>query len=131
MILNPLPTSASRVAAALTKAGLETRIVEMPVATRTAEEAARACGCEPAQIVKSLIFRGRTLRDRRLARLRGLAWIWSVENFVLALTVYNRMYIYIDFNGLSRIPRLLEELLGLGPPLPPLRRSHAEAHHAA
>jgi len=38
---------------------------------------------------------------------------------------------HIDFNGLSRIPRLLEELLGLGRPLPPLRRSRAEVHDAA
>jgi len=38
---------------------------------------------------------------------------------------------HIDFNGLRRIPRLLAELLGLGPPLPPLRRSRAEVHHAA
>ena len=38
---------------------------------------------------------------------------------------------HIDFNGLSRIPRLLAELLGLGPPLPPRRRSRAEVHHAA
>jgi prolyl-tRNA editing enzyme YbaK/EbsC (Cys-tRNA(Pro) deacylase) len=55
-----IPTSAARVAEAAAKAGLDVRIVEMATTTRTAEDAARACGCAPAQIVKSLIFRGRT-----------------------------------------------------------------------
>src|SRR3954468_13820212 len=54
-----LSPSSARVAHAVKLAGLVTSIVEMAETTRTAEEAARACGCEPAQIVKSLIFRGR------------------------------------------------------------------------
>jgi prolyl-tRNA editing enzyme YbaK/EbsC (Cys-tRNA(Pro) deacylase) len=54
----PLPESSLRVAKAARECGLEVRIVEMAETTRTAEEAARACGCEPAQIMKSLIFRG-------------------------------------------------------------------------
>ena len=56
-----------------------------------------------ATLVLSLIFRGQVLRDPRLAKLRLLAWIWSAENLLLALTVYNRMYIYIDFNGMTRM----------------------------
>ena len=56
-----------------------------------------------ATLVLSLIFRGDLLRDPRVGRLRILAWIWSAENLVLALTVYNRMYIYIDFNGMTRM----------------------------
>jgi prolyl-tRNA editing enzyme YbaK/EbsC (Cys-tRNA(Pro) deacylase) len=32
----------------------------MPQSTRTAEEAAAACGCDVAQIVKSLVFQGAT-----------------------------------------------------------------------
>ncbi|MGE3874805.1 MAG: YbaK/EbsC family protein [Parvibaculaceae bacterium] len=32
----------------------------MAASTRTAEEAAQACGCEVGQIVKSLVFRGAT-----------------------------------------------------------------------
>jgi len=40
---------------------------------------------------------------RRLGRLRRLAWIWSAENFVLAVAVYHRMLIYIDFNGMTRM----------------------------
>ncbi len=56
-----------------------------------------------ATLVLSLIFRGQVLRDSRLGRLRKLAWLWSALNLVLALTVYNRMYIYIDFNGMTRM----------------------------
>jgi hypothetical protein len=54
-----------------------------------------------ATLVLSVTFRGDLLRDPRSGRLRVLAWIWSVENLVLAMTVYNRMYIYIDFNGMT------------------------------
>lgn len=48
-----------RVAARARELGLDVAIVEMAQSTRTAEEAAAACGCDVAQIVKSLIFRGR------------------------------------------------------------------------
>ena len=54
----PLPSSAQRVAAAATAAGIVVDVHEMPASTRTAEEAARACSCTVAQIVKSLVFRG-------------------------------------------------------------------------
>jgi Cys-tRNA(Pro) deacylase len=37
-------------------AGLEVEVREYPEGTRTAQDAARAIGCEVAQIVKSLIF---------------------------------------------------------------------------
>ncbi|UUX48708.1 YbaK/EbsC family protein [Nisaea acidiphila] len=50
--------SVNRVKAAAEAAGLATEILRMPDSTRTAEEAAAACGCEVAQIVKSLIFKG-------------------------------------------------------------------------
>jgi hypothetical protein len=56
-----------------------------------------------ATVVLSLIFRGAVLHDPRAPQLRRLAWIWSVENVVLALTVYNRMHIYVDFNGMTRM----------------------------
>lgn len=46
--------------AALTAHGLVGRVVELPDSTRTAVDAARAIGCEVRQIVKSLVFRGRT-----------------------------------------------------------------------
>lgn len=41
---------------ALVKAGCQSRVREMPASTRTALEAAQACGCEVGQIVKSLVF---------------------------------------------------------------------------
>jgi hypothetical protein len=56
-----------------------------------------------ATLVLSLIFRGAVLQDYRIARLRRLAWVWSALNLVLALSVCNRMYIYIDFNGMTRM----------------------------
>ena len=53
-----LPDSARRVAVAATTLGLKIEVREMPQSTRTAADAAAACGCAVAQIVKSLIFRG-------------------------------------------------------------------------
>jgi Cys-tRNA(Pro) deacylase len=44
------------VAAAAAAAGLEIEIRRFPEGTRTAEDAARAVGCEVGQIVKSLVF---------------------------------------------------------------------------
>lgn len=49
--------STDRVRAAAAAAGLPIDIREMPQSTRTAAEAAAACGCSVAQIVKSLVFR--------------------------------------------------------------------------
>ena len=48
--------STRRVAEAAEAAALDIEIVSMPESTRTADEAARACGCAVGQIVKSLIF---------------------------------------------------------------------------
>ncbi len=48
--------STDRVRDAATAAGLAIEIREMPQSTRTAAEAAAACGTSVAQIVKSLIF---------------------------------------------------------------------------
>ncbi|MGH7418990.1 MAG: YbaK/EbsC family protein, partial [Candidatus Rokuibacteriota bacterium] len=45
-----------RVAAAAAAAGLQISIQRFPEGTRTAEDAARAVGCDVAQIVKSLVF---------------------------------------------------------------------------
>ena len=51
----------------------------------------------------SMIFRGTVLSDPRIGRLRTLAWIWSVENLILGLAVFNRMFIYIHFNGMTQM----------------------------
>lgn len=50
--------SLKRVKTALEEAGLSSEVVEMSDGTRTAADAARACGCEIDQIAKSIIFRG-------------------------------------------------------------------------
>jgi prolyl-tRNA editing enzyme YbaK/EbsC (Cys-tRNA(Pro) deacylase) len=51
---------AERFKAALAGGGWSHDIVILPDSTRTAKEAAAAVGCEVAQIVKSLVFRGTT-----------------------------------------------------------------------
>lgn len=50
--------SLKRVKSALEAAGLVVDVREMSDSTRTAEDAARAVGCEVDQIAKSIIFRG-------------------------------------------------------------------------
>jgi len=53
--------SLARVAKALEEAGLKAEIIA-PGPSRTAEDAARACGCDLDQIAKSLIFQGESGR---------------------------------------------------------------------
>jgi len=48
-----------RFVAAAKRLGLEVALTEHTQSTRTAEEAAAACGCTVGQIVKSLVFKGR------------------------------------------------------------------------
>jgi prolyl-tRNA editing enzyme YbaK/EbsC (Cys-tRNA(Pro) deacylase) len=50
------PQSVERVTDFLRSAGAEVRVEEFPEGTPTAQAAARAVGCELAQIVKSLVF---------------------------------------------------------------------------
>jgi prolyl-tRNA editing enzyme YbaK/EbsC (Cys-tRNA(Pro) deacylase) len=50
------PEPVERVAEFLRRATVESRLEEFPAGTLTAEDAARAVGCELAQIVKSLVF---------------------------------------------------------------------------
>ncbi|MET0605055.1 MAG: hypothetical protein ABWZ80_01240, partial [Beijerinckiaceae bacterium] len=57
-MISSLPAAARRVAAAAAAAGISVEMRETPSSARTAEDAARACGCGVAQIVKSLVFRG-------------------------------------------------------------------------
>ena len=53
--------------------------------------------------VLSLVFRGSILHDPRLPQLRRLTWIWVFENALLAAAVYNRLMIYVGFNGMTRM----------------------------
>src|SRR5438270_1117817 len=80
-----LSASAQRVQKMLHDLGFSSRVVELPDSTRTAKEAAQAIGCQVAQIVKSLVFRGKSsdkailvvasgtnrVNERRLSELIG------------------------------------------------------------
>jgi prolyl-tRNA editing enzyme YbaK/EbsC (Cys-tRNA(Pro) deacylase) len=50
------PEPVERVAAVLRERAADARLEEFPEGTLTAADAARAVGCEPSQIVKSLVF---------------------------------------------------------------------------
>jgi prolyl-tRNA editing enzyme YbaK/EbsC (Cys-tRNA(Pro) deacylase) len=53
-----LSASARKVQEVLAREGFgDLQVVELPASTRTAAEAATACGCEVGQIAKSLVFR--------------------------------------------------------------------------
>ena len=52
-----LPASAQRVQDRLAELGFGNQVVEMPDTARSAADAAASCGCEVAQIAKSIIFR--------------------------------------------------------------------------
>lgn len=56
-----------------------------------------------ATAMLSGIFQGKLLNDPRLPLLKRLSWIWSAQNFVLAVAAVHRLYIYIGFNGLTRM----------------------------
>jgi prolyl-tRNA editing enzyme YbaK/EbsC (Cys-tRNA(Pro) deacylase) len=56
--VNELPASAQKVQDAATALGLGVDVREMAQPTRTAEEAAAACGVTVGQIIKSLVFLG-------------------------------------------------------------------------
>jgi len=57
--MSEIPGPAARVRAAAESFGLSVTLRIMPESTRTAEEAAAACGCSVGEIVKSLVFRTR------------------------------------------------------------------------
>jgi Cys-tRNA(Pro) deacylase len=50
------PEPVERVSSVLLRAAVEARIQEFPTGTPTAREAAEAIGCEPGEIVKSLVL---------------------------------------------------------------------------
>jgi prolyl-tRNA editing enzyme YbaK/EbsC (Cys-tRNA(Pro) deacylase) len=52
-----LSASAQRFQEILRQRGYAHQVIELPASTRTAREAAQAVGCEPGQIVKSLVFK--------------------------------------------------------------------------
>ncbi|MGF1619819.1 MAG: YbaK/EbsC family protein [Rhodomicrobiaceae bacterium] len=66
-----LPASAQKVQDEARRLGLAITVKEMAESTRTAEEAATACGCGVAQIVKSLVFRGKETGNAYLMLVSG------------------------------------------------------------
>ena len=56
--MSSLSPAVARVAAALRASGIDSSIVELPGAARTAKLAAEFLGCEVGQIANSLVFRG-------------------------------------------------------------------------
>ena len=66
-----ISSSASKVQEALIEYGVTSQVVEMPQSTRTADDAARAAGCQVGQIVKSLIFKGKKTQQPILVATSG------------------------------------------------------------
>ena len=66
-----LPASAKKVQDYAKTLGLAIRVREMPQSTRTAEEAAAACGVTVGQIVKSLVFLGADTKKPYLLLVSG------------------------------------------------------------
>jgi prolyl-tRNA editing enzyme YbaK/EbsC (Cys-tRNA(Pro) deacylase) len=93
-------SASERVQAALTAAGVDTRIEEFPASTRTAQEAANTVGTSVGQIVKSLVFLAGTspvlalvsginrLDIQRLSALAGAAIGKADANAVRQATGY-------------------------------------------
>lgn len=64
--------SIDRVKLAASRAQLQITIRQMPESTRTAPEAAKACGCEVEQIVKSMIFEDSDTGKLKLLLVSGV-----------------------------------------------------------
>ena len=58
--MSTLSSSAQKIQNLLNSLGYQYSVIEHAESTRTAQEAAERAGCELGQIVKSLIFRGKT-----------------------------------------------------------------------
>jgi len=56
-----------------------------------------------ATLTLSFIFHAAMFRDPRIERLKMLAWVWSGMNLLLALAVYNRLWIYVGYNGMTEM----------------------------
>ncbi|RJQ64689.1 MAG: YbaK/EbsC family protein [Desulfobacteraceae bacterium] len=67
-----LSPSAQRVQEALKGRGFSCKVVELPASTRTAQEAARAVGCDVSRIAKSLVFMGKQTGEPYLVIASGI-----------------------------------------------------------
>ncbi|MBK8780618.1 MAG: YbaK/EbsC family protein [Anaerolineales bacterium] len=98
--MSQLSPSAQKIQNLLTSLGYEYNVVEHAESTRTAQEAADRAGCELRQIVKSLIFRGKTsgkpilvltsgvnrVDEKRISEYAGEAIGRADADFVRAVT---------------------------------------------
>jgi len=66
-----ISSSARKVQQALNEYGVSCQVVEMPQTTRTADDAARAVGCQVGQIVKSLVFQSKQSHQALLVATSG------------------------------------------------------------
>jgi Cys-tRNA(Pro) deacylase len=101
-VSDELSASARRFQAYLRQQGFGHEVVELPASTRTAKEAAQAVGCQPGQIVKSLVFKGQhsqrpvlvlasgpnRVDERRLSELAGEPMEKADADFVRQQTGY-------------------------------------------
>ena len=69
--MTDLPSASQRIADAAKALGLDIAITIHDHPTRSAEEAALACGCDVAQIVKSLVFKSARSHDPLLFLVSG------------------------------------------------------------
>jgi len=69
--VSELSPAVARVAAALRASAIDSPIVELPGAARTAKLAAEFLGCEVGQIANSLVFRGATTHQPILVMSSG------------------------------------------------------------
>jgi Cys-tRNA(Pro) deacylase len=96
----PLSPSAQKIQNLLKELGYEYTVIEHAESTRTAQEAAERAGCELAQIVKSLIFRGKNsgkpilvltsganrVDEKQISQYAGEAISRADPNFVRTVT---------------------------------------------
>ncbi len=69
--MTEFPKSTRRVEEAVKRLGLSAQIVCHQVSARTAEDAAAACECDVAQIIKSMIFQGKDSKTAYLILVSG------------------------------------------------------------
>jgi prolyl-tRNA editing enzyme YbaK/EbsC (Cys-tRNA(Pro) deacylase) len=95
-----LSPSARRVQEVLENLGVGSRVTEMSTTTRSAQDAARAVGCEVGQICKSLVFKGASshkgilvvasganrVNEKELSRLLGEPILKADADFVRQAT---------------------------------------------
>jgi Cys-tRNA(Pro) deacylase len=98
--MSTLSPTAQKIQKLLLSMGYEYTVVEHTESTRTAQEAADRAGCELGQIVKSLIFRGKTsgkpilvltsganrVDEKRIAEYAGKPIVRADADFVRTVT---------------------------------------------